>query len=202
MPHFFGEAKKRVGCRAEHPATPHGSEASMFYPPADAASAPCAVARSRNLQPSPTAEAASRRYAGWRVKRYVCPAGRPSRVSARQPTYFSCFAKRSRQEKATPEMPPRCAGCPRRWHRNREASETRFAQTADASLSDFGTSDVASSTGIHCNSHCQGNGNGHFKSNGHCNGNGNRNRNRNCRCAGNGSGRCAKLLSHLKIACR
>ena len=44
----------------------------------------------------------------------------------------------------------------RRWHRNREASETRFAQTADASLSDFGTSDVAPSTGIHCN----GNGNG------------------------------------------
>ena len=57
-------------------------------------------------------------------------------------------------------MAVRCADCPRRWHRNREASETRFAQTADASLSDFGTSDVAPSTGIHCN------GNGHFTSNG------------------------------------
>ena len=76
-------------------------------------------------------------------------------------------------------MSPRYAGSPRRWHRNREASETRCAQTADASLSDFGTSDVAPSTGIHCN------GNGHFTSNG--NGNG--------RCAGkvngNGNGRCA-----------
>ena len=57
-------------------------------------------------------------------------------------------------------MPPRCAGCPRRWHRNREASETRFAQTADASLSDFGTSDVASSTGTHGNGHFKGNDNG------------------------------------------
>src|SRR3954467_5303414 len=74
-------------------------------------------------------------------------------------------SKRCRQEKAPPEMPPRCAGSPRRWHRNREASETRFAQTADASLSDFGTSDVAPSTGIHCN------------------GNRNGNRNGNCRCA-------------------
>src|ERR1700712_4221750 len=26
LPHFFGGAKKRVGRRAEHPATPHGSE--------------------------------------------------------------------------------------------------------------------------------------------------------------------------------
>ena len=69
-------------------------------------------------------------------------------------------------------MAVRYADCTRRQHRNREASETRCAQTADASLSDFGTSDVAPSTGIHCN--C----NGHFKSNG--NGNG--------RCAGNCTG--------------
>jgi hypothetical protein len=26
LPHFFGGAKKRVGRRDEHPATPHGSE--------------------------------------------------------------------------------------------------------------------------------------------------------------------------------
>ena len=78
-------------------------------------------------------------------------------------------------------MPPRCAGCPRRWHRNREASETRCAQTADASLSDFGTSDVASSTGIHFKSH--------FKINNNNNGNGNGNG--NGRCAGNGNGRYA-----------
>ena len=91
-------------------------------------------------------------------------------------------SKRSNQEKATPEMSPRYAGSPRRWHRNREASETRCAQTADASLSDFGTSDVAPSTGIHCN------GNGHFKSN--------RNRNRNGN--GNCNGRCAERQGQLQ----
>ena len=32
-------------------------------------------------------------------------------------------------------MAVRYADCTRRWHRNREASETRCAQTADASLS-------------------------------------------------------------------
>ena len=32
MPHFFGEAKKRVGRRDEYPATPHGSEACGSYP--------------------------------------------------------------------------------------------------------------------------------------------------------------------------
>ena len=32
-------------------------------------------------------------------------------------------SKRSNQEKATPKMAPRYAGYPRRWHRNREASE-------------------------------------------------------------------------------
>src|SRR6476660_3090597 len=31
---------------------------------------------------------------------------------ARQPGHFSCFAKRSNQEKATPEMPPRWRGVP------------------------------------------------------------------------------------------
>ena len=60
-------------------------------------------------------------------------------------------------------MAVRCADCTRRQHLKREASETRFAQTADASLSDFGTGDVSPSTGIHCN------GNGHFTSNGHGN---------------------------------
>src|ERR1700712_3516874 len=32
LPHFFGGAKKRVGRRAEHPATPHGSERSNASP--------------------------------------------------------------------------------------------------------------------------------------------------------------------------
>ena len=76
-------------------------------------------------------------------------------------------------------MSPRYAGSPRRWHRNREASETRCAQTADASLSDFGTSDVAPSTGIHCN--------------------GNRNGNCNCNCNGRcaGKGNCSARMEPL-----
>src|SRR4051794_8193743 len=99
------------------------------------------------------------------MKQCVCPAGRPSRGPARQPGHFSCFAKRSNQEKATPEMAVRYADSPRPQHRKREASETRYAQTADASLSVSGTGDAAPSTGIHCNR------------------NRNRNRNGNCRYA-------------------
>jgi hypothetical protein len=91
-------------------------------------------------------------------------------------------------------MAVRCADCTRRQHRNREASETRCAQTADASLSDFGTGDVSPSNGFHCNS------NSHVTSNG--NGNGNRNR----RCAGNGNGngngRCAGLHATATVAAR
>jgi hypothetical protein len=83
-------------------------------------------------------------------------------------------------------MSPRCAGCPRRRHRNREASETRFAQTADASLSDFGTGDVATSTGIHCNSNCNGNCSGNGTSNG------------NGRCAGNGHATHRNATHHLR----
>src|SRR6476469_10296307 len=72
-----------------------------------------------------------------------------SRVSARQPTYFSCFAKRSRQEKATLRWRSALrADCTRRQHLKREASETRFAQTADASLSFSGTGDASPSNGI------------------------------------------------------
>ena len=112
-----------------------------FTRPSDAIRAPCVV------QPLPTSKAASRLSACWRMKQCDCPAGRPGRVSARQPTYLFCFAKRRRREKATPEMAVRCADFPRRWHRNREASETRCAQTADASLSDFGTGDVSPSNG-------------------------------------------------------
>src|SRR6476619_4651924 len=72
-----------------------------------------------------------------------------SRVSARQPTYFSCFAKRSRQEKATLRWRSALrADCTRRQHLKREASATRFAQSADASLSVSGTGDASPSTGI------------------------------------------------------
>ena len=77
-------------------------------------------------------------------------------------------------------MAVRYADCTRRQHRNREASETRCAQTADASLSDFGTSDVAPSTGIYCNRN--GNGNRHFTCNGNC--------------------RCAELQTTATVAAR
>src|SRR5205085_3275364 len=58
-------------------------------------------------------------------------------------------------------MAVRYADSPRPQHRKREASETRYAQTADASLSVSGTGDAAPSTGIYCN----GNGNGNVKGN-------------------------------------
>ena len=68
-------------------------------------------------------------------------------------------------------MAVRYADCTRRRHRNREASETRFAQTADASLSDFGTSDVSPSTGAHVKSNGKSHVKGHVKRNGNGNGN-------------------------------
>ena len=71
-----------------------------------------------------------------------------SRVSARQPTYFSCVAKRSRQEKATLRWRSALrADCTRRQYLKREASETRFAQTADASLSVSVPADASPSNG-------------------------------------------------------
>ena len=60
----------------------------------------------------------------------------------------------------------------RRQGLKREASETRCAQTADASLSVSVPGDASPSNGDHFN----------------CN------FNFNCRCAGKGVGRCAKLL--------
>src|SRR4051812_10524010 len=44
-------------------------------------------------------------------------------------------------------MAVRCADCTRRQHLKREASETRCAQTADASLSVSGTGDASPSNG-------------------------------------------------------
>ena len=105
-----------------------------------------------------------------------------SRVSARQPTYFSCVAKRNRQEKAT-----------LRW---RSAARTAHAASTEigkrpklAALRQrtllYPISVLATCrhlTGFHCNGkgHFKSNGNGHFKSNG----NGHGNCNRNGRCAG------------------
>ena len=142
MPHFFGEAKKRVGCRDEHPATPHGSELCHASPACKRNTSALRCATVANVKGGFAANVS------WRMKQCGCPAGRPGRVSARQPTYLFCFAKRRRREKATPEMAVRYADSPRPQHRKREASETRYAQTADASLSVSGTGDAAPSTGI------------------------------------------------------
>ena len=98
MPHFFGEAKKRVGCRAEHPATPHGSASAAPFPSGRLSNGALRCATVANVKSGFAARPC------WRMKQYLCPAGRPSRVSARQPSHFSCVAKRSNQEKATPMM--------------------------------------------------------------------------------------------------
>ena len=93
---------------------------------------------------------------------------------ARRPGHFSCFAKRSNQEKATPEMAVRCADCPRRWHRNREASETRFADSGRFFIRFRHQRRVA----INGDPHCNGNGNG------------------------NRNGRCAELQATATVAAR
>ena len=106
-----------------------------------------------------------------------------SRVSARQPTYFSCVAKRSRQEKAT-----------LRWR-----SATRTAHAASTEIGKrpklaalrqrtllYPISALATCrhlTGFHCN--------GNFKNNCNCN------CNCNCNGNGNGNGRCAGIQGEL-----
>ena len=168
MPTSLGDAREVGRLPGRDPACPHGSEQFHVSPVITRCTSALRRATVANVKGGFAANVS------WRMKQCVCPAGRPGRVSARQPTYLFCFAKRRRREKATPEMAVRYADSPRPQHRKREASETRFAQTTDASLSVSGTGDAAPSTGIHCNGN--GNGNGNFTSNG--NGNGNR------RCAG------------------
>ena len=143
MPHFFGEAKKRVGCRAEHPARPSGRTGCVASPAcASSREADFAVCNGCKAQGAHVAPAE-------REKHCMFTAVGTSRVSARQPTYFSCVAKRSRQEKATLRWRSALrADCTRRQHLKREASEARFAQTADASLSVSGTGDASPSNGI------------------------------------------------------
>src|SRR3954469_3860740 len=91
-----------------------------------------------------------------------------SRGSARQPTYFSCVAKRSRQEKAT-----------LRWR-----SATRTAHAASTEIGKrpklaalrqrpllYPISALATCrhlTGIHCNGNFTSNGNGNGNGNGRC----------------------------------
>ena len=96
-------------------------------------------------------------------------------------------------------MAVRFADCTRRQHLKREASATRFAQTADASYPFQVLATRRHLTGFHCNYNCNRNGHGH----------GHGNRNRNGRCAerqrqrqpqrslrgatSTGNGRCAEL---------
>ncbi|WP_234484404.1 hypothetical protein, partial [Noviherbaspirillum pedocola] len=62
-----------------------------------------------------------------------------------------CFAKRSNQEKATPEIAPRCAGSPCRRCPERGAAKLatlRFAQTDAAPFPAPGIAVTAQSTGL------------------------------------------------------
>ena len=107
MPTSLGEAREVGRLPGRDPATPHGSEASTFHP-----SAP----RSMSALRCATAGQRQRQLRGWpgladEAMQLVLPgdlAGCPSR----QPGHFSCLAKRSNQEKATPEMAVRLRGLP------------------------------------------------------------------------------------------
>src|SRR5579875_3247795 len=77
------------------------------------------------------------------------------------------FAKRSNQEKATPEIAPRCAGSPCRRCPERGAAKLatlRFAQTDAAPFPAPGIAGTAQSTGVKSNGN--GNGNGNYKGKG------------------------------------
>ena len=92
--------------------------------------------------------------------------------SPRRATYFFCFAKRSRQEKATPTVPPRCAGFPCRRYPERGAAKLatlRCAQTDAAPYPLRVPLTRRAQRGFHCN--------GYFKNNSNYNYNCNRNRN-------------------------
>jgi len=83
-----------------------------------------------------------------------------------RPTSFG--AKRSRQEKAPPEIAPRCAGSPCRRRPERGAAKLatlRFAQTDAAPFPAPGIAVTAQSTGVKSN----GNGNGKDNCNCNCN---------------------------------
>ena len=63
-------------------------------------------------------------------------------------------------------MAPRYAGSPRRWHRNREASELASLRQRTLLYPISVLATCRHLTGFHCNGN--GNGNGHFTSNGNC----------------------------------
>jgi hypothetical protein len=105
--------------------------------------------------------------------------------SPRRATYFFCFAKRSRQEKATPTVPPPLRGGSR-------AASTEIGKAAKlASLRQGGL--------LIRFRHCRHGGTQtgtHVKSSVKSNGNRNRNRNGN----GNGNCRCAYVKGNCRYA--
>src|SRR5207244_5083627 len=70
---------------------------------------------------------------------------RPGIRPGGRPTFFAS-PKKDRQKKATPTVPPRCAGFPRRWYPERGAAKLatlRFAQTDAAPFPAPGTNATA-----------------------------------------------------------
>ena len=91
----LGEAREVTRLPGRTPAWSSGRTYALLHPPADVSrEAAFDVGNGCTTQGALAAR-------GRRVKRCGFTAVGTSRVSARQPTYFSCFAKRSRQEKAT-----------------------------------------------------------------------------------------------------
>ena len=172
----LGDAREVGRLPGRDPACPHGSEAAMLHPFVTRSKSALRSATVANVKSGFAAEAVRR------MKQHVCPAGRPSRVSARQPTYLFCFAKRRRREKAT-----------LRW---RSAARTAHAASTEigkrpklAALRQrtllYPISAPATwrhQRGFHCNGNGNGNGNGNFTCNGNC--------------------RCAELQTTATVAAR
>jgi hypothetical protein len=111
---------------------------------------------------------------------------RQAGCSPRRASPFFFFAKRRNQEKATPGMPPRCAGFPCRRALKRGAAKLaalRYAQTDAAPDPLQGPAPRRHTRGLHVKS----NGNDNFNNNGNRKGNVNVNVNSNGN--GNGNGR-------------
>ena len=86
-----------------------------------------------------------------------CRGGKPGIRPGGRPAF--CFAKKW-GKKATPMMAPRCAGCTRRQHRNREASELAALRQPTLLIRFRHWRRVAIDGDPDCNGHCHCNGNG------------------------------------------
>ena len=149
MPTSFGEAKEVGRLPGRDPACPHGSECASLHLPGLLG---MGALLSDVVQPSQRQRQRQRRLRGCsfpadEATRLSCRTTRPGVRPGGRVTSFASPKEVTKKRRPRRWRPALRSGCPRRWHRNREASETRCAQTADASLSDFGTSDVAPSTG-------------------------------------------------------